>query len=250
MVIYSNAPTVKLYRNGTLIGTATRKTNTSAAGHTYYTYTTTSNSSSVCTAVNASGSASLYATFNVTYASGTISAKAYNANGTEITASCAGNTSVSTPGSVSKLNVSKDKAEIVADGGSLSYITVDVTDANGVLDTTATNLISFSLSGNGEIVGVDNGDQATTAKYQQPGVLTSSSSAKISAYAGKALVIGPLDKGRRKLYTDRFRQRLVRRKCDGYHDGGSGCAEAGRPYKLCFCPGLQRKSGQCPDPQH
>ena len=189
VVIYSNAPTVKLYRNGTLIGTATRKTNTSAAGHTYYTYTTTSNSSSVCTAVNASGSASLYATFNVTYASGTISAKAYNANGAEITASCAGNTSVSTPGSVSKLNVSKDKAEIVADRGSLSYITADVTDANGVLDTTATNLISFSLSGNGEIVGVDNGDQATTAKYQQPSVLTSSSSAKISAYAGKALVI-------------------------------------------------------------
>lgn len=89
VVIYSNAPTVKLYRNGTLIGMATRKANTSAAGHTYYTYTTTSNSSSVCTAVNASGSAGLYATFNVTYASGTISAKAYDANGTEITASCA-----------------------------------------------------------------------------------------------------------------------------------------------------------------
>lgn len=65
VVVYSNAPVVKLYRNGTLIGTATRTTHTSSAGHTYYTYSTTSNDSSVCTAVSASGSASLYATFNV-----------------------------------------------------------------------------------------------------------------------------------------------------------------------------------------
>lgn len=191
VVIYSNAPVVKLYRNGTLIGTATRTAHTSSAGHTYYTYSTTSNSSSVCTAVSASGSASLYATFNVTYASGTISAKAFEADGTtEISLTGnSGKNSVSTPGTVSKLAVSQNKTEIAADGSSLVYITVDVTDANGVLDTTATNTINFSLTGNGEIVGVDNGDQATTAKYQQSSVLTSTTSANIAAYAGKALVI-------------------------------------------------------------
>lgn len=188
VVIYSNAPTVELYRNGTLIGTATRKVNTTSAGHKYYTYTTSSNNSSVCTAVSGSGSTSLYATFNVTYASGTISAKAYDENHKEIT-DISGNASVSTPGTVSKLNVSVNKTEIAADGSSLAYISVDITDANGVLDTTATNTINFSLSGNGEIVGVDNGDQATTAKYQQSSVLTSTTSAKIAAYAGKALVI-------------------------------------------------------------
>ena len=191
VVIYSNAPVVKLYRNGTLIGTATRTENTSSAGHTYYTYSTTSNDSSVCTAVSAYGSASLYATFNVTYASGTISAKAFEADGTTEIALTgnSGKNSVSTPGTVSKLAVSQNKTEIAADGSSLVYITVDVTDANGVLDTTATNTISFSLTGNGEIVGVDNGDQATTAKYQQSSVLTSATSANIAAYAGKALVI-------------------------------------------------------------
>lgn len=191
VVIYSNAPVVKLYRNGTLIGTATREVNTTSAGYKYYTYTTTSNSSSVCTAVSGSGSTSLYATFNVTYEAGTISAKAFEADGTTEIALTdnSGKNSVSTPGTVSQLVVSQNKTKIAADGSSLVYITVDVTDANGVLDTTATNTISFSLTGNGEIVGVDNGDQATTSKYQQSSVLTSTTSANIAAYAGKALVI-------------------------------------------------------------
>ena len=191
VVIYSNAPVVKLYRNGDLIGTATRTAKTSSAGHTYYTYSTESESSSICTAVSASGSASLYATFNVTFAEGTISAKAFEANGTTEIAldGNSGKHTVSTPGSVSKLNVTQNKTEIAADGSSLAYITVDVTDASGNLDTTATNTINFTLTGNGEIVGVDNGDQATTAKYQQSSVLTSATSANIAAYAGKALVI-------------------------------------------------------------
>lgn len=191
VVIYSNAPVVKLYRNGTLIGTATRQVNTTSAGYTYYTYTTTSNDSSVCTAVSGSNGTSLYATFNVTYASGTISAKAFEADGTTEIALTgnSGKNSVSTPGTVSQLVVSQNKTEIAADGSSLVYITVDVTDANDVLDTTATNTINFSLTGNGEILGVDNGDQAITAKYQQSSVLTSTTSAKIAAYAGKALVI-------------------------------------------------------------
>lgn len=188
VVIYSNAPKVELYRNGTLIGTATRTKNTTSAGHIYYTYSTTSNSSSVCTAVSGSGSTSLYATFNVTYDSGTISAKAYDESGNEIS-DVSGNSSVSTPGTVSKLNVKTEKKEITADGSSLAYISVDVEDSDSVLDTTATNTINFSLSGNGEIVGVDNGDQATTEKGQQSSVLTSTTSANIAAYAGKALVI-------------------------------------------------------------
>ena len=191
VVIYSNAPVVKLYRNGEWIGTATCKENTTAAGHTYYTYTTESNNSDICTAVSASGADSLYATFNVTYEEGTISAKAFEADSaTEISLSGnSGNQSVSTPGTVSRLAVTQDKTEIDADGQSLAYVEVEVQDAKGNLDTTATNTINFSLSGDGEIVGVDNGDQATTEKYQQSSVLTSDTSAHIDAYAGKALVI-------------------------------------------------------------
>lgn len=189
--VYSNAPVVKLYRDGTLIGTATRAENKSAAGHIYYTYTTESNNSSICSTSSGSGADGLYAVFNVAYTAGTLSAKAFEADGTtEITLTGnSGKNTVTTPGTVSKLAVSQDKKEIAADGSSLAYFAVDVVDADGNLDTTATNNIVFSLTGNGEIVGVDNGDQATTAKYQQSSVLTSSTSANINAYAGKALVI-------------------------------------------------------------
>ena len=90
---------------------------------------------------------------------------------------------------MTQLKATANKTTVAADDSSLVYIEVDVLDANGNLDTTATNKITFNLTGNGEIVGVDNGDQATTAKYQQSSVLTSATSANINAYAGKALVI-------------------------------------------------------------
>lgn len=188
VVVYSNAPKVELYRNGTLIGTAVRTVNITNAGYQYYTYKTESKDNQVCTAVSASGSESLYATFNVVYEEGMISAKAYDENNNLIT-DAMGNSEVNTPGTASKLDIQVDKTEIDADGSSLAYISVDVKDAQGNFDTTAVNTINFKLSGNGEIVGVDNGDQATTEKYQQSSVLTDTTTAKIAAYAGKALVI-------------------------------------------------------------
>ena len=190
--LYSNAPKVELYLNGSLIATSTRTARTSAAGHTYYTYTSTSNNTSVCTVSNGSGADALYGAYNIRYTAGTLSTKAYDANGKEIALNDSmGRYTVSTPDAASKLAVSTWTREdaLAADGSSLLYIEVDVTDANGRLDTAATNKITFTLTGNGEIMGVDNGDQATTAKYQQSSVLTSSTSANINAYAGKALAI-------------------------------------------------------------
>ena len=186
--VYSNAAKVELYRNGKKVGTATRTVHTTDAGHKYYTYTTQSADNSVCTTTSGANSESLYSVFNVAYEKGTISAKAYDESGKEIT-DFEGTASVSTPDAPAKLVVSKDKESITADGSSLSYISVDVTDANGNPDTTATNNIRFTLTGDGEIVGVDNGDQATVSKYQYASVLTGTTSANINAYAGKALVI-------------------------------------------------------------
>lgn len=189
VAVYSNAPVVKLYRDDKLIGTATRQVNRTEAGHIYYTYTAESNDTGICTASASSGADSLYAAFDVSYTPGTISAKAYEEDGKTEIKDITGRASVSTPGEAGRLAVSADKTEITADGSSLAYISVDVEDNSGDLDTTAGNTINFTLSGDGEIVGVDNGDQATTEKYQQPSVLTDSNSAKIKAYAGKALVI-------------------------------------------------------------
>ena len=135
--IYSNAPVVKLYLNGVQIATATRQDHTSAAGHTYYTYTTASLNTDLCQAVASTGADSLYAAFNVAYASGTLSAKAFAADGvTEIPVD-GGQSTVSTPGSPARLSLTQDKAE--AEAGEPVYITVDVTDAAGNRDTTAAN---------------------------------------------------------------------------------------------------------------
>lgn len=190
--VYTNAAKVELYRGDTLIGIATRKDvsqTTTEMGHTRYEYTTESKNTGICTTSSGAGDQSLYAVFNVAFEAGTISAKAFDEQGNDITSTCEGKTSVSTPGTPAKLKVSQDKEEILADGSSLVYISVDVTDAEGNLDTRAENDITFTLTGNGEIMGVDNGDQATVDKFQQPSVMTSKTSAHIKAYAGKALAI-------------------------------------------------------------
>ena len=182
--VYSNAAKVELYLNDALIGTTTRTPVTSAAGHTYYTYSATSNNTSVCAAAANSGADALYTIFNVTYTAGTLKAVAYDENGVELDTY-----SISTPGAVSKLVATADKTEIDANGYDLVYVEVDVTDADGNLKTTASNNITFTVDGPAVIAGVDNGDQATVRKYQNSYVLTDRQNANINAYAGKALVI-------------------------------------------------------------
>ena len=167
MVVYSDAPTVELFLNGTSLGKKSFTTNTTNAGYKYKT-----------------NNGAYYLTWNVKYASGTLSAKAYDENGNEIT-NTQGRNSVTTSGTPSKLNATAEKSTIDADGYDLSYISVDVTDANGNIDPNASNTINFNLSGNGKIVGVDNGDATETSKFKP----TSSKSASIKAFSGKALVI-------------------------------------------------------------
>lgn len=138
--------------------------------------------------VNSDGT-SLYATFNVEFTDGTISAKAFEADGiTEIT-SVAGTNSITTAGEAAKVAVTVEELTWGDENECLSYIDIDVLDETGSLDTTADNLLTISLSGQGRILGVDNGDQATTQKYQQSSALLSDTEAQIQAYAGKALVI-------------------------------------------------------------
>lgn len=191
VIVYSNAPVVKLYLNGEEIGTATRTENTTAAGHKYYTYTTQTadGKTDVCTAVAGSGSASLYAEFDVAYTKGTISAKAFEADGTTEITPAAGKASVTTPGTVSQVKAVSEQKSVTADGRSFAYVELEAEDADGNLVSTADNELSLALTGNGTIAGVDNGDPATTQKYQVSSALTSGTQAKIHFFRGRALVI-------------------------------------------------------------
>lgn len=188
--IYSNAAKVELYLNDVLIGTSTRNPITTDAGHEYATYTSVSNDSALCTAVNESTVwKKMAAQFSVKYEEGTLSTVAYDSNDNVIEETIGLSSVTTNSDQGTALKVEAEKEEIQADGSSLSYIAVDVVDADGRFVSAARNNIRFALTGNGTIVGVDNGNPSTVDKFQQASVLTSDRTANIDAFSGKALVI-------------------------------------------------------------
>jgi beta-galactosidase len=71
-----------------------------------------------------------------------------------------------TAGAAARVVLSPDRATIRKDGEDLSFITVRIEDAKGNLCPAADNLVKFSITGPGEIAGVDNGNAATVEPFQ------------------------------------------------------------------------------------
>ena len=76
--------------------------------------------------------------------------------------------------------LSADRPTINADGKDLAFVTGDVRDAAGVLVPTADSAVTFSVSGPGQLVGVDNGNPIDTASYK---------ATSRKAFGGKVLAI-------------------------------------------------------------
>lgn len=91
---------------------------------------------------------------------------------------------VVTAAEAAKVSLKAEKNYIKANGTSLSYIEADIQDKDGNFVPTADNEITFSITGNGKIVGVDNGDAASWERYKDTNGVW-----KRAAYSGKALVI-------------------------------------------------------------
>ena len=119
------------------------------------------------------------ATWQVPYEKGTIKTLGY-LKGIKI-AEC----QLTTANEPAKLQLTADRTTIKADGQDLSYITVEVTDKNGILNPQANEQINFSVSGNGKIIGVGNLNSTSIESFQQP---------TRKAYEGKCLVIVRSDK--------------------------------------------------------
>lgn len=111
---------------------------------------------------------------NVTYTPGEISVVAYK-NGEKWAQD-----SRKTVGSAVKLNVTADRTSITDDGYDLSFVTVAVVDETGETVPQASNTITFSIDGPGEIVSTDNGD---------PTDMTAFPSLTRKAFNGLALAI-------------------------------------------------------------
>jgi beta-galactosidase len=73
---------------------------------------------------------------------------------------------VKTAGDPAILAVKPDRSTISADGQDLSFVTVTVEDAQGVMAPRADNSIHFDISGPGEIAATDNGDATSFESFQ------------------------------------------------------------------------------------
>jgi beta-galactosidase len=94
---------------------------------------------------------------------------------------------VSTTGNAAQLKLEADRKLINADGYDLSFITAKVTDKNGLTVPDASNKITFSIEGPGEIIATDNGDPASMVSF---------ASKEREAYSGLSLVIVRTEKGK------------------------------------------------------
>lgn len=87
---------------------------------------------------------------------------------------------VKTTGPATKLSLKADRALIRADGKDLSFVTLSVEDANGLVVPNAMNQIRFSIKGPGEIIATGNGDATSHVSFQ---------SKELDAFNGLCLAI-------------------------------------------------------------
>ena len=73
---------------------------------------------------------------------------------------------IKTAGAPYKIEAVADRKKIKADGTDLSFITVRILDKDGTLIPNADNLIHFDVTGEGKIIGVDNGLQTSQESFQ------------------------------------------------------------------------------------
>ena len=92
--------------------------------------------------------------WTVKYAPGTLSAKGYT--GGKVVAE----EKVETTGAPAAVQLTPDRSTINANGEDCSIVTVSVADASGRIVPVADNLVHFTVSGLGRIIGVGNGDPA------------------------------------------------------------------------------------------
>ncbi|HVZ89394.1 MAG TPA: glycoside hydrolase family 2 TIM barrel-domain containing protein [Polyangia bacterium] len=143
--VYSNCDSVELFLNGTSLGAKS---------------------------FTSSSTASLG--WTVPWAAGALVAKGTKGGAVVAT------DEVDTAGAAAKVGLTVDRDAISADGWDLAYVTAAIQDAAGATVPTASNSVTFAVSGPGKLVGVDNGDPMDFTAYSSP---------TRKAFSGKALAI-------------------------------------------------------------
>jgi beta-galactosidase len=179
---YANVDTVELFLNGQSLGVRRFDHKTTVDGRPYLETTEATHDDKTVTGgpypgsyTSPNGSAGkLHLTWDVPFAPGKLVAVARR-DGREVARD-----EVDTAGPPAGIRLTPDKRRIGADGRSLSYVTVDVVDAHGVLVPDADDAISFDVRGAGRLAGLDNGRQEDAENYK---------ASTREAFNGKALAI-------------------------------------------------------------
>ena len=143
---YSNAASVELFLNGQSLGVKTFNKKQTSDGRTYQ---------------EGANAKELYLEWKVAYQPGTLEAVARDEAGKEIARD-----KITTAGQPAGVRLIKEEHAIAADGKDLTYIYYEIVDSQGNVVPTANNLLRFQLHGQGQLVGVDNGEQASRERYK------------------------------------------------------------------------------------
>lgn len=195
VAVYSNADKVELLLNGNVIATATSTVNTTAAGYTYRTWTESIVDSANCAVGNfyTGNGADFYPQFSVKYADGTLSVKAYDKSGNEITDTVGSTKSVTGTTAEIVMTTWQNRDTCTADGADYIYVEFEARDADGNFMNDYNGSIEFKIDENSaryaKLIGIDNGNPATTDKFQQDSVITSDATATIQLFNGRAVAI-------------------------------------------------------------
>ena len=143
---YSNAASVELFLNGQSLGVKKFNKKQTSDGRTYQ---------------EGANAKELYLEWKVAYQPGTLEAVARDEAGKEIARD-----KITTAGQPAGVRLVKEEHAIAADGKDLTYIYYEIVDSEGNVVPTANNLVRFQLHGQGQLVGVDNGEQASRERYK------------------------------------------------------------------------------------
>jgi beta-galactosidase len=98
--------------------------------------------------------------WTVPFEPGTLKAVAKNNGATVAT------DELKTAGAPAKITLTADHDKLTADWDDVSYVKASITDANGVQEPGAEDLVTFAITGPGEIAAVDNGDNSSHEPFQ------------------------------------------------------------------------------------
>ena len=144
---YSNAASVELFLNGNTLGKKTFTKKQTSDGRTYQ---------------EGAKPNELYLEWKVAFEAGTLEAVARDEAGNIVARD-----KIVTAGEPAGVRLVKEEHAIAADGKDLTYIYYEIVDSKGNVVPTANNLVRFQLHGQGQIVGVDNGEQASRERYKE-----------------------------------------------------------------------------------